>query len=74
LGKLAVTKEAVQSLRFPVAILVGDHDPVRKLYVEPLQRIRPDWRVTLIDGAGHFDCILKPQFIDEIKKWLDRQP
>jgi pimeloyl-ACP methyl ester carboxylesterase len=74
LGKLAVTKEAVQALHFPVAIFVGDHDPVRKLYVEPLQRIRPDWQVTLIDGAGHFDCIAKPQFREEIKKWLDRQP
>ena len=38
-----------------------------------LEGIRPDWPVKIIDGAGHIDCIFKPQFKDELKKWLDKE-
>jgi hypothetical protein len=25
------------------AVLIGDRDPVRRLYVTPLKKARPDW-------------------------------
>jgi pimeloyl-ACP methyl ester carboxylesterase len=71
IAKLAVTEEQVKSVKLPVHILVGDHDPCRRLYVEPLQNIRPDWKVTIIDDAGHLGCIAKEQFKDELCKWVD---
>jgi pimeloyl-ACP methyl ester carboxylesterase len=72
IGKLGLSEEAVRGIKVPVAVLVGDRDPCKKLYVEPLTRVRKDWPVTEIEGAGHLNCILKEQFKDELKKWLDK--
>jgi hypothetical protein len=32
-----------------------------------------DWPVTVIDGAGHMNCIFKKQFKEELEKSLNRQ-
>ena len=68
MARLAVTEAEVKALKMPAAIIVGDRDPVDKLYVVPLTRIRPDWPVTKIAGAGHITCIMKPDFRDEVVK------
>jgi pimeloyl-ACP methyl ester carboxylesterase len=73
LGKLAITEEELKAVRVPVTILVGDRDPVKMLYVKPLQEVRKDWKVVEIPEAGHINCIMKPQFKDEIQKWLAKQ-
>ena len=73
LGALAVTEEEVKAIRVPVTVLVGERDPCRQLYVAPLQRIRPDWPVKVIAGAGHINCIFKSEFKKGIKDWLDQQ-
>lgn len=70
-SELALTEDELKAIRVPVEILVGDHDPMKRLYVAPLQRVRGDWQVIEIQGAGHLNCIFKKQFIDEIEKWLD---
>jgi pimeloyl-ACP methyl ester carboxylesterase len=67
------TQGEIEAVRIPTIIIVGDRDPVRRLYVAPLERVRPDWPVKIIDGAGHLNCIFKPQFKEELKKWLDRE-
>ena len=54
-------------------VLFGDHDFLKKGYVEPLQRVRKDWPVIDIQDADHISCILKPQFKEEIQKWLAKQ-
>lgn len=71
LAKLAVTEEEVKAVRVPVTIIVGDRDPCRRLYVEPLRQIRPDWPEHVIEGAGHLECILKPDFKAQLKSALD---
>ena len=73
LGALAVKEDEVKAIKIPTIVIVGDRDPVRKLYVAPLERIRPDWPVKIIDAAGHINCIFKPQFKEELKKWLDNE-
>ncbi len=70
-SELALTEQELKAIRIPVLILVGDRDPMRKLYVVPLQKVRNDWQVIEIQGAGHLNCIFKKQFIEEIEKWLD---
>jgi pimeloyl-ACP methyl ester carboxylesterase len=72
LGKLAVTEKEVKAVHLPVTILIGDRDPVRKLYVAPLEQVRPDWPVTVIEGAGHMNCIFKEQFKEELEKAVDK--
>ena len=73
LGELAVTEAEIKAIRVPVTIVVGEKDPCRALYVEPLQRIRPDWPVQLVPGANHFACIFKSDFNEDIRDWLGRQ-
>jgi pimeloyl-ACP methyl ester carboxylesterase len=70
-SELALTEGELKAITVPVEILVGDRDPMRRLYVAPLQKVRSDWRVIEIQGAGHLNCIFKQQFIEEIEKWLD---
>ena len=73
LGALAVTEDEVKAIRVPVTVLVGERDPCRRLYVAPLEQIRPDWPVKVIPGAGHVNCIFPPEFKNRIKDWLDQQ-
>jgi pimeloyl-ACP methyl ester carboxylesterase len=72
IGKLAVTADALKAIRVPVIVLVGDRDPVKRLYVAPLQAARPDWPVVEIEDAGHLNCIVKKEFATEIAQWLDK--
>src|SRR5262249_2839088 len=73
LAKLALTEERIKSIRVPVTVLVGDKDDlIKKLYVEPLQKVRRDWTVVEIKDANHLTCIVKPQFREEIAAWLKK--
>lgn len=73
IAKLAITEDELKAIRVPALILVGDRDPVRQLYVAPLQTVRKDWKVMEIEGAGHLNCIIKKQFQDEIVAWVTKQ-
>ena len=68
IAQLALTEAQVRSVRVPMKVIVGDRDPVRKLYVLPLQAIRPDWPVVEIKDAGHLSCIAKAPFKDELAR------
>ena len=73
LGKLAVTEAELKSIRVPVVVIVGDRDPVRRLYVAPLRPVRKDWKFIEIEDAGHLNCVVKAQFKEAIAEWLDSQ-
>ena len=73
LAKLALTEEEIKSIEVPVAVLVGDKDDlIRKLYVDPLQKVRKDWPVIEIKDGNHLTCIIRPQFREEIAAWLKK--
>jgi pimeloyl-ACP methyl ester carboxylesterase len=74
LAKLALTEEEIKSIKVPVTVLIGDKDTlVRKLYVDPLVKVRKDWPIVDIKDGDHLSCILKPQFKEEIAAWLKKQ-
>jgi pimeloyl-ACP methyl ester carboxylesterase len=73
MGQLAVSEAEVKAVHVPVSIIVGDRDPCRRMYVEPLQRVRLDWPVYVIPDAGHLNCILKPNFKAQLKSVIDQQ-
>lgn len=73
LAKLALTKKEIESINVPVTVLIGDKDPVKDLYVKPLQAVRKDWPVIEIKDADHLTCVLRPQFKEAIHKWLSKQ-
>ena len=72
LAKLALTEAELKSIRVPVAVIVGDKDPVKALYVEPLQKVRKDWPVTEIKDGDHLTTIVQPAFRDAIAAWLKK--
>jgi pimeloyl-ACP methyl ester carboxylesterase len=72
IAKLAVTEDQVKAIRVPIHIFVGDRDPCRRLYIEPLERVRPDIGVTEIRDAGHLNCIAKPEFKEGMLKWIEQ--
>ena len=72
IAKLAVTEAEIKAVSVPVTIIVGDRDPCRRLYVEPLLRVRPDWFEHVIQDAGHLNCILKPDFKKQLEVALDQ--
>jgi pimeloyl-ACP methyl ester carboxylesterase len=54
LAKLALTEDEIKSINVPVEVLVGEKDEVvKRLYVEPLQKVRSDWPMIEIKDAGH---------------------
>jgi pimeloyl-ACP methyl ester carboxylesterase len=73
LAKLALTDKEIKSIRVPVLILIGDNDGLKKPYVDLLKTVRKDWPVVEIKDANHVTCVAKPQFKDEILKWLAKQ-
>lgn len=70
-GKFAITEEDLRGVKLPLEVLVGDHDPCKALYVDPLHRVRGDWPIVVIQDAGHLTCIAKEQFKDELVKWIE---
>ncbi|OAI48118.1 hypothetical protein AYO44_07970 [Planctomycetaceae bacterium SCGC AG-212-F19] len=73
LAKLALTETEIKSIRVPVTVIVGDKDDIiKKLYVEPLQKVRKDWPVTEIKDGDHLTCIIQPAFREAIAAWLKK--
>ena len=73
IAKLAVTEAEVKAVRVPVTIIVGERDPCRRFYVEPLLRVRPDWPEHVIQDAAHINCVLKPAFKTQIQAALKQR-
>ena len=63
---LAVNEAEIKAIKLPVTIVVGDRDPTRRMYVEPLRAVRPDFPEHVIAGAGHLNCVAKPEFKIEV--------
>jgi pimeloyl-ACP methyl ester carboxylesterase len=70
-ARLALAESELQAIKVPVVMLIGDRDPIKELYVSPLQAVRRDWPVIEIKDAGHLNCIFKRQFTEEIVKWIE---
>ncbi len=70
IADLALSEEELKKITVPVKVIVGDRDPVKRLYVAPLRHARPDWPVVEIEDAGHINCIVKPQFRSAVTGWI----
>jgi pimeloyl-ACP methyl ester carboxylesterase len=71
IAQLAVTPAQVQAITLPVTMISGDRDPVKALYVDPAHKLRPDWPLVLVPGAGHVDCIWQPTFLKAVQAAVD---
>jgi pimeloyl-ACP methyl ester carboxylesterase len=68
----AVTEAEIKAIKIPVDIIIGDSDPCREWYVEPLHQVRPDWPIHIIANAGHINCPTKPEFKTELEAALKK--
>jgi pimeloyl-ACP methyl ester carboxylesterase len=73
LAKLALTEDEIKSIKVPTEVIFGDKDDLKKGYLEPLKRVRKDWPIVEIKDANHLSCVGKPQFKEELQKWLEKQ-
>jgi pimeloyl-ACP methyl ester carboxylesterase len=69
---LSVTEQEIKAVTIPVEIIVGESDPYREFYVEPLHQVRPDWPVHIIAGAGHINCPVKAGFKEQLQAALEK--
>lgn len=67
LANLALTEDQIKAIKVPVTVIVGGKDDViKKLYVEPLRKVRTDWPVVEVKDGDHLSTVIKPQFREEI--------
>ena len=66
--------EAEEQHGVPVTLIAGERDPCRRLYIEPLRRVRPDWPDHVIADAGHLNCIMKAEFKEQLLAALQASP
>jgi pimeloyl-ACP methyl ester carboxylesterase len=71
IGELALTEDELKSIRIPAKVLIGDRDPVNKMYVAPLRAVRDDWPIDEIKDAGHITCVLQPDFRAGLVEWIE---
>ncbi|HEY9772638.1 MAG TPA: alpha/beta hydrolase [Planktothrix sp.] len=69
-AQLALSQEEVERINVPVTMIVGDSDPCRFLYAQPLHRLRKDWPIVLVQGAGHMNCVIQPAFQRDLEDAL----
>jgi pimeloyl-ACP methyl ester carboxylesterase len=71
-AKLALSEDEVKSIKVPLKILIGDRDPCKRLYVNPLIELRKDIPVAEIPGAGHLNCIMNDEFKAGLEEWIGK--
>jgi pimeloyl-ACP methyl ester carboxylesterase len=67
---LAVAEDRLKANRVPALALIGEIDPLKK-GVDDLKERLPDLRVVVIAGADHVTAFTRPEFIKELKGFLD---
>ena len=65
--QFGITEGEIKAVTIPVTILIGESDPCRKWYVEPLHEVRPDWPVHIIRGADHLNCVSTQEFKTQLE-------
>ena len=70
--ELSVTEAEIKAMIIRTEMIVGDSDPYREWYVEPLHQVRPDWPVHIIANANHINCPIKPDFKVQLEAALLR--
>ncbi|HET6879556.1 MAG TPA: alpha/beta hydrolase [Pirellulales bacterium] len=68
--RLAVTEEQLKQNRVPTLALVGGIDPL-KITVDEMAEVMPNLTVAVIEDADHFTAFRSPQFLRELKGFLD---
>lgn len=73
IAELALSETELKAISQPVTVIIGSDDPVKRLYVKPLQAARPDWPIVEIPGGGHLTTIKMPEFHTAMVKSLNEK-
>ncbi len=65
-----VQQEEIEAIEVPTQLIVGSEDPIAKA-AEAWVAIRPDHRLTLIDGANHMTTIMRAEFARQIEDFVN---
>ena len=66
----------IQSIKAPGLLIHGSRDRLVPLSAgEDVARLRPDWRLTVLDGVGHIPQLEVPaRWLAAVTSWLDEVP
>ena len=73
IAELALSETELKAIAQPVTVIIGSDDPVKRLYVKPLQAARPDGPFIEISGGGHLTTIKMPEFHTALTKSLSEK-
>ena len=73
IAELALSETELKAIAQQVTVIIGSDDPVKRLYVKPLQAARADWPVVEISGGGHLTTIKMPEFHTALTKSLSEK-
>jgi pimeloyl-ACP methyl ester carboxylesterase len=67
--ELAVSEDRLKANQVPALALIGEIDPLKR-GVDDLKGKMRNLKVVVIDGGDHISTFVKPEFIDQLKKFL----
>jgi pimeloyl-ACP methyl ester carboxylesterase len=70
MNQLAVTEQQLKENRVPTLALIGSTDPL-KVTVDEMAAVMSNLTVTVIEDADHFTAFKRPEFVRELKGFLD---
>jgi pimeloyl-ACP methyl ester carboxylesterase len=71
-GIINVSRDELSEIRVPVLGIAGENDPERG-NLEKMIGVVPDFAMKVLDGRGHMDAVIDPQFNSIITKFLSGQ-
>ena len=66
----AISQDSLRTNKRPVLAIVGDLDPF-KIYVDQTGKWMPNLKVVIIKGGDHNSTLYAPDFLRELKIFLD---
>ena len=70
--ELVVTEEQLRANRTPVLSIVGDRDPFKES-IDAMTGILGNHEVVVIEGADHMNATRRPEFVDGLRAFLEKQ-
>ncbi len=67
--KLAVSEDKVKGNQVPLLVMIGDQDPLNA-GLDELKKVKPHCHVVVLDQASHMNTFSKPEFMENLIKFL----
>jgi pimeloyl-ACP methyl ester carboxylesterase len=67
---LSVEESSLKANKVPTLAIIGSEDPL-KVGVDEMEKVMSNLKVEVMDGADHMTCFQRPEFVDDLKPFLE---